>query len=282
MGVALIWGSTFLIVHFALNFCGPMFFVGARFVVAGLLTSLAMRGSLRGMTRQEVLAGSVIGITISLGYVLQTVGLKTISSSQSAFITALYVPLVPILQWMILRRAPSLMSWLGVLFAFGGLMMLSGASQGGLVLSFGELITVVSTVAIAAEIVLISRFAPQVDLRRVTILQLFVAGGVSLLGMPIFGEAWPAFHWGWAGAVIGLGIASALIQVTINWAQKAVSPTRATVIYAGEPVWGGVFGTMFGDRLPSTGVAGAALVVVGVLVSELKLRRAVNPELEAA
>ena len=72
---------------------------------------------------------------------------------------------------------------------------------------------------------------------------------------------------------IGLGLSSIVIQLGMNWAQKTVSPTRATVIYAGEPVWGGVAGYAVGERLPLMALAGAALIVAGVLVSELKLRR---------
>ena len=49
---------------------------------------------------------------------------------------------------------------------------------------------------------------------------------------------------------LGLGIFSAIIQVTMNWAQRSVSPTRATVIYTGEPVWAGIFGRLAGERLP--------------------------------
>jgi drug/metabolite transporter (DMT)-like permease len=51
-----------------------------------------------------------------------------------------------------------------------------------------------------------------------------------------------------------------------------VSPTKATVIYAGEPVWGGIVGRLAGDRLPGLALVGAALIVAGVLVSELKPR----------
>jgi drug/metabolite transporter (DMT)-like permease len=58
----------------------------------------------------------------------------------------------------------------------------------------------------------------------------------------------------------------------MNWAQQSVSPTRATVIYAGEPVWGGIVGRLAGDRLPGLALAGAALIVAGVLVSELRPR----------
>jgi drug/metabolite transporter (DMT)-like permease len=75
------------------------------------------------------------------------------------------------------------------------------------------------------------------------------------------------------GLAAGLGIFSAIIQVTMNWAQRSVSPTRATVIYTGEPVWAGIFGRMAGERLPLLAILGGVFIVIGVLVSELKLKR---------
>ena len=71
----------------------------------------------------------------------------------------------------------------------------------------------------------------------------------------------------------GLGIFSAIIQVVMNWAQRSVSPTRATVIYTGEPVWAGIFGRLAGERLPALALLGGACIILGVLVSELKLKK---------
>lgn len=59
----------------------------------------------------------------------------------------------------------------------------------------------------------------------------------------------------------------------MNWAQRSVSPTRATVIYAGEPVWAGIVGRLAGERLPGVALLGGALIVIGVVVSELRIRR---------
>jgi len=226
-----------------------------------------------GITRLEVGAGIAIGCALFLGYFLQTEGLRTITSSQSAFITALYVPIVPLLQWAVLKRPPGLMSWIGVALAFSGLILLAGPEAGALSFSPGEVATLAGAVAIAAEIILIGLFAKRVDSRRVTFVQLLTAGLVSFALMPMMGESIPAFSWLWAGAAIGLGLASAIIQLTMNWAQKSVSPTRATVIYAGEPVWGGIVGRLAGDRLPALALAGAALIVAGVLASEIKFGR---------
>lgn len=271
--VTMLWGSTFLIIHIAMQHSGPLFFVGVRFTIAGLVTMLLFGKHMMGITRFEIGAGIAIGCALFLGYYLQTHGLRTITSSQSAFITALYVPIVPLLQWAVLKRPPGLMSWIGVALAFTGLILLAGPEAGSLSFSPGELATLAGAVAIAAEIILIGLFAKRVDSRRVTAVQLLTAGVVSFALMPALGESVPAFSWLWAGAAIGLGLASAMIQLTMNWAQKSVSPTRATVIYAGEPVWGGIVGRLAGDRLPALALAGAALIVAGVLASEIKFRR---------
>ncbi|WP_171258656.1 EamA family transporter, partial [Acinetobacter pittii] len=69
-----------------------------------------------------------------------------------------------------------------------------------------------------------------------------------------------------------LGLASALIQFVMNWAQRVVDPSRAAIIYAGEPVWAGIIGRIAGERLPLIALLGGALVVLGVLVSELKIK----------
>ena len=116
-------------------------------------------------------------------------------------------------------------------------------------------------------------FAGKIDLGRITVVQLLTAGVLGLLTMPVVGEGVPEFSWVWVGCAVGLGAASCLIQLTMNWAQKSVSPTRATIIYAGEPVWAGVIGRIAGERLPATALIGGALVVLGILASELKLVR---------
>lgn len=238
---------------------------------------LLFRRHMARLTRREAGAGVAIGCALFLGYYLQTLGLRTITSSQSAFITALYVPIVPLLQWAVLKRPPGLMSWVGVALAFTGLVLLAGPEAGALHFSAGELATLAGAAAIAAEIILIGHFASSVDSRRVTAVQLLTAGLVSFALMPALGEAVPEFSWLWAGGAIGLGLASAVIQLTMNWAQKSVSPTRATVIYAGEPVWGGIVGRLAGERLPGLALVGAALIVAGVLASEVKFRRRGKP-----
>ena len=271
--ITILWGGTFLIVQHAMTVSGPMFFVGLRFAAAAVIVALCSMNVLRGFTLLEFKAGVAIGAAIMLGYGLQTIGLQTIPSSQSAFITALYVPFVPLLQWLVLGRRPGLMPSLGIGLAFAGLMLLAGPEGAALQFSPGEIATVISAVAIAAEIILIGASAGKVDVRRVTVIQLATASLLSFLMIVPTGEKLPDFSWLLVITAIGLGAMSAVIQVAMNWAQKTVSPTRATVIYAGEPVWAGIVGRLAGERLPGIALLGAALIVAGVIVSEMKGRR---------
>ncbi|MBB1199791.1 DMT family transporter [Enterobacteriaceae bacterium 89] len=271
--ITMFWGGTFLAVQYAVTLSGPFFFVGLRFATAALAVALLSLRSLRGMTLLELKAGVSIGIAIALGYSLQTWGLQSISSSKSAFITAMYVPLVPLLQWLCLGRVPGLMSCTGIALAFIGLILLAGPDGNLLALGAGGLITLTGAIAIAAEIILISAWAGKVDVRRVTVVQLATASVVAFTFMLPAGETVPPFSPGLLVVALGLGIFSAIIQVVMNWAQRSVSPTRATVIYTGEPVWAGIFGRMAGERLPGLALLGAAFIIAGVLVSELKFKR---------
>lgn len=273
IAITAVWGGTFLLVHWAMEHSGPWFFVGIRFLIAGLISVVIFRRALRGIRWRDIGAGIAIGVMIYLGYGLQTLGLQTIDSSTSAFITAMYVPMVPLAQWAVFRKRPPAMAFAGAGLAFVGLLFIAGPDALALTLGTGEIATMISTLPIAAEIILISLFAGKIDLGRITIVQLLTAGLLGLLTMPVVGEGVPDFSWIWVGCAVGLGAASCLIQLTMNWAQKSVSPTRATIIYAGEPVWAGVIGRLAGERLPATALIGGALVVLGILASELKLVR---------
>ncbi|KAB1894076.1 DMT family transporter [Microbacterium oxydans] len=273
IAITAVWGGTFLLVHWAMEHSGPWFFVGIRFLIAGLISVVIFRRALRGIRWRDIGAGIAIGVMIYLGYGLQTLGLQTIDSSTSAFITAMYVPMVPLAQWAVFRKRPPAMAFAGAGLAFVGLLFIAGPDAFALTLGTGEIATMISTLPIAAEIILISLFAGRIDLGRITIVQLLTAGLLGLLTMPVVGEGVPDFSWIWVGCAVGLGAASCLIQLTMNWAQKSVSPTRATIIYAGEPVWAGVIGRLAGERLPATALIGGALVVLGILASEVKLVR---------
>lgn len=274
--VTMFWGTTFLIIHTAMRHSGPLFFVGFRFLCAGIVTSIIFYRSLRGITLIDFMAGLTIGFFLFLGYGLQTAGLEIMSSSQSAFISALYVPIVPLVQWVFFRKAPSLFSWVGIFLAFIGLIFVTNITSSHVKFSLSELQTLLGAIAIAIEIVLIGFFSHRVDSLRVTIVQLYAASLFSFTAMVIWGEAIPQFSWVWFFGGLGLGVMSGAIQLTMNWAQKSISPTRATIIYACEPVWAGIVGRIAGDQLPPYALLGIMFILAGILVAEVRTPHAIK------
>ena len=269
--VTMIWGGTFLAVHYVLNYTTPMFFVGCRFLVAAIILIFFTFKHLRSLNKYECFAGSLIGCVMAFIYVMQTIGLKTITSSESAFLTAVYIPLIPLLVWIIYKKRPSIMIFIGILFTFIGLILLTGNGFNRIELNLGQICTVLSALGMALEIILISEFAGKVDLRRVTVIQLSVASFLCFLVMPFAGETKiPSISWQFIVITLGLGLSSTIIQFAMNWAQRTVDPSRAAIIYAGEPVWAAVFGRVAGERLPFLAIIGGICVILGVLISELK------------
>lgn len=277
--VTVIWGTTFLVTQVGLQSSGPFGFLVLRFTVAALVLTGFSLPLLKGLTRTELRAGVLTGLAMTGVFVFQTIGLQSIDSSKSAFLTALYVPLVPLLELLLFRRRLPSAVWLGVLLAFIGLVLLSGPGATSLALGRGEIFTLLCALILAGQILLIAKVAPGTDARRLSIVQLVVAALSCLICMGLFKEPAPRPTAGFLGATIGLGLASAFIQVATNWAQKVITASRVTVIYSLETVWAGVFGRMAGERLTGLDVTGAGLILVSVLISRLpELRHAVSQE----
>ncbi len=279
MLVALVWGGTFVVTKLALRDSGPLAFLALRFGAGALLLGMILAARRDWPTRLEWCAGGVLGVVVFAGYALQTYGLQTISTSKSAFITAIYVPLAPAMQSLILRKRTQGTVWLGIIACYAGLMLISIDEHFSLTFGRGERLTLGCSLAFALQIALVGRWAKVADPRRLGLVQLAVVAVLSLIFAGPLGEPSPRFTPTMLGAAIGLGVATASIAVAMNWAQRTVSPTRATIIYAMEPVWAGVVGAAIGEPLPPTMLVGSALILGGILISELSSRESNNAPL---
>ncbi|HUE96486.1 MAG TPA: DMT family transporter [Longimicrobiaceae bacterium] len=280
--VTIVWGGTFLVSQIALRDGDPFGLLLVRFTIGALTLAFVFRRRMRGLTRAEVSAGAVIGLAAFGSFAFQTTGLQYIASSKSAFLTALYVPIVPLLQLGLLGVAPRLSAWLGITVSFTGLIVLSWGEGIGFALGFGEWLTLGGALLAALQIILISRWAPRSDPLRLATVQLVVIAGLSLLAIPLAGEPWPAPTASFATAAVALGVlGSAFAIAAMNWAQRTVSATRATIIYAMEPVWAGVFGAIAGEAMTALTITGSSLIIAGILVSEIRVDRLLAPRAAA-
>lgn len=269
MFITMLWGSTFLILQTALRWSGPLGLVAARFGLAALLLGvLSGPRRLSGLTAIELRAGLLTGLVMIGVYGLQTAGLQQIASSKSAFLTALYVPAVPLMVWLSGQAAPDRRAWAGITAAFGGMVLLAGAGLEGALTGFasGDVLTLGAALLAALEIVLIGRYSPDCDPRRLALVQTaVVAVGAAAIAL-WRGEAWPLPEPGFWVCVGALAAMSAFIQFAMSWAQQTVPATHATLIYALEPVWAGLIGAWAGERFGLGEWGGAVLILLGIVV----------------
>ena len=262
----LVWGASFVITRAAVQGVSPLIFVACRFMTASAAVTLLTRPALHRLSAIEMRAGLALGVAMLGGYTLQAIAMhRGIDSGRAAFISALYVPVVPVLQLLVLRRMPGRHVWIGLGLACAGLVLMAGRQSGSA--AGPQLLVLAGAFAIAAEILLVGVFAGRTDPRRLAIAECFVLSVLCLALSLATGTALPPLRAPWVLAALGLGCASACLQIAVNWAQRSVNPARATLIYTMEPVWAGLFGALAGERMGTMALVGAALILGSVIVS---------------
>ena len=234
-----------------------------------------------GITRTEWIGGALCGICLCVATTLQQEGLMHIkegATGKSAFITALYVLIVPIIGLILRRRVP-LFHWIGIGVAIVGFFLLcidfdSGFSSIGL----GELLTLLCALSFSVHIWVISYFTPKVDGVRMSCIQFLTAAILSLPFSLIFERPTLAALGSAALPILYAGLFSSGVAYTLQIiGQRYAKPATATVIMSLEAVFGAlggavILGVIGGDRsqmltLPQIG--GAAIVLAAVLFVSL-------------
>lgn len=270
--VSMIWGSTFLIVQDSIRYAGPFTFLAIRFGIGALVLAAIFHKRLAQITRAEIITGSIIGLFLFGTYALQTTGLQYISSSKAGFITGMYVPLVAILSVLLLRQKLTSGSVLGVILSAVGITFISINSSWQFTLGLGELLTLGCAVAAALHVIAISKFAPRVDAMNLALVQTAFTAVLCLIAMPIAGEPFVLPSLPVWGSALFLGVAATAFALAVmNRAQQVVSSVQATLIYAMEPVWAGLFGILAGERLGLFAYIGCGCIFLGMVIGELRL-----------
>ncbi|PWU00572.1 MAG: EamA family transporter [Terriglobia bacterium] len=271
-GNTIVWGSTFVLVKSALANVSPLLFLALRFSLASLiLVALFGRGLRIALKGAEVRAGILIGCFLFSGYLLQTLGLRLTSAPKSAFLTGLGSVMVPLLAMAVYRNRPQVSELLGVLVATVGLglMTLEGPVTA---INRGDLLTVGCALAFAAHIVTLGHYSEEMRFEVLSILQVVTSAALALA---LF--AWvepPRLAWQPAViyAVLITGFLATAAAFTVQaWAQRYTTSTRTALIYTLEPVFAWITSYwLVGEGLSRRAAAGAALIMGGVLLVELK------------
>lgn len=286
--ITFIWGATFVVIQNALNDASPLAFNAVRFVLSALALAAIFFRQLRSIARECAWAGFACGTLLWIGYECQTAGLKYTTPSKSAFLTGVSVVLVPVLLALVWRRHVNRWTLAGVAAAFAGLYLLtvppSNASGIFTGINRGDLLTLGCAVAFAFQIIVLGRSAQKHPFAQIVVLEIASCAAWMLVSVPLLEPA--AFVKGTSRIAIAIGVTAMLGTVGAfivqGWAQQFTPPTHTALIFALEPVFAGVTSYMVvHERLGVRGIAGACLILAGVLISEL-LGTVQHPEAELA
>lgn len=267
--VCAVWGTTFALMRDMMRVLHPFELMALRFTIATVLLTAVYWRRLGPPRRQWVVDGLWLGAWLAAGYLTQVIGLQFVTASRSAFITSMSIAIVPFVAFLLLRTRPVVGEAVGVLLAVGGLVLFSVDAD--FRVRPGELWTLGCAAAFAVQIVLTSILAKRNPAIPLTVMQMAtaaVAGWVLVAARGGLSVAPRDIPW---GTLLYLSIvATALILVLQTWALARTSSVKAGVLYATEPVFAALFAAaFFSERMTPRELMGGALILGGVIVSEL-------------
>ncbi|HEX4605452.1 MAG TPA: DMT family transporter [Candidatus Angelobacter sp.] len=274
--VALMWGSTFVLVKEALNDASPLVLNAARMIIAAVLLAVYYRKKITVMTRPALTAGVVVGIFLFLGYAFQTSGLKLTTPSKSAFLTGTSSVLVPLLLVAIWRAHIHLWRVAGIVLALGGLFLMTVPGGGtGLAdfarVNLGDLLTIGCAFCFAFQIIFLGHASQRFPFEQIAVLQVGTAAVLMTISAPILEHphfrATPTV----IAAVLVTSVLCTAVAFTVqSWAQQFTPATHTALIFTTEPVFAWLTSFIYlKERLGVRAGAGALMILAGVLVSEL-------------
>lgn len=299
MLTAFIWGSSFVAQKSGMDLIGPLAFNGIRTLIGGIvlipaimfLKNWKVKKALQaGETAAEVseedrkkenrlliIGGICCGIALLVASNLQQIGIFYTTAGKAGFITALYVVLVPICGLFIGKKVRPVI-WLCVLASAVGLYLLCMPAEGGFGhINKGDLLIMLCALCFTGHILVIDYFSPKVDGIKLSCIQFFVAGILSIILMfpldPALGFDLPSFSTlidSWL-PVLYAGVLSCGVAYTLQIvAQADTDPTVASMILCLESVFAVIAGMIIlGESMSLREIAGCLIMFAAIVVSQL-------------
>ena len=272
---AIVWGAAFAAQRAGMDHIGPFTFTGIRMLIGGLvMIPVSMMAGKKQTApvskRTQMKGGLYCGLWLFAATSLQQVGLISTDAGKAGFITALYVVLVPLAGWLILRKNPGRAVWIGVLLAVAALYLLC-VPPAGFRMEKGDLLVLGCAFCFTGQILCVDRYAPRVNGAALARDEFLVTGLLSMLAA-VFTERITLD--GVAEAAIPIlytGLFSSAVGYTLQiMGQKNVDPTLASLIMCLESVFAVLFGALLlGERMSGREIAGCALMFTAVILAQL-------------
>lgn len=274
MLTAIIWGTGFVVMKNTLDSVPPAAIIAIRYTIAAMLTAVLFRRHLAGIRRGDVARGALVGLLLALAYIVQTIGLNYTTAGKNAFLTTVYVLLVPFGSWMIFGQKLGKRNFLaaGLMLAGIGCLSLDGESGG---LNIGDLLTILCGVFYAAHIMAVERCQRRTNTYALIVLQFAFAAAFAAGYHLLFERSLPVrFSAGTVGSLLYLSVFSTTIAMSLqNIGQSMAPASHASILLSLESVFGALASCIFlGEAVTVRMLLGFAVIFAALVVNSLPER----------
>ena len=270
---AMLWGTTFAIGKIATEVFSASFVIALRFTVASIVLMIVAAPLYKLLNKKYWVDGIWMGITLFISYILQVEGLAgDTSPGKSAFLCTTYCVMVPFLHWFATKKRPQILHVLCVFICLFGIGILS--LQGGFEMSTGDILTVLSGVPCAVNIVISSIVCQNKNPLLLTTIELGVVAVLAWIFI-IFTDTFPSrFPVNTVGGIVYLGlVATALCLFLQSYGLKYAEASIGGMILSLESVFGVLFSiVIYHETITLRMLIGFAVIFIAILLSQLELK----------
>ena len=290
---AAIWGVAFVAQSVGMDYVGPFTFNAVRSLLGGIVlipcivllkrinagskdtagVAECESGDPAGQRKVLLTGGVACGVLLCIASNLQQFGIMYTSVGKSGFITAMYIVLVPVLG-IFLKKKVGIKIWCSVAIAVGGLYLLC-MTDSGFSIQKGDLLLLLGAVIFSFHILTIDYFSPKVDGVKMSCIQFFTCGILSMVCMFLFEQPQiGAILQAWM-PIVYAGVLSCGVAYTLQIVgQKGMNPTVASLILSMESVISVIAGWLIlHQKLSGRELLGCVLMFAAIILVQLPERK---------
>ena len=271
--VAILWGLAFVAVKSALDTVPPVYLIAIRFSIAAIAMMIIFPKQFKKMNRSNILHGIIVGVFLFLAYLSQTIGLQFTTAGKNAFLTALYIMIVPLVNWALTKKRPALRLFVAIVIALVGIGLIS--LDADFSINIGDLLTIVCGVLFALQIAFLDFYLEKDDVAVMTTMELLVTGVLGWICAPFIdgGFSFSAISTEAIWSLLYLGfISSLLCNFLQTLCQKYTKPGNAALIMSCESLFGALGSVIFLHEVMSgKTLLGCALMMGAIVIAQFRV-----------
>jgi len=271
---AAIWGFAFVVVKDSLDYVGAVYMIAFRYTIAAVVMSLIFISKWKNFNRKYLYRGALTGAFLFAAYLTQTIGCDYTTAGKNAFLTTIYVILVPVISWMLYKKRPGWYVFVAAIMSITGIGMLAlGTSDTGLI-NKGDILTLICGLFYALHIIWTAKYNEQGDDPLfLTLLQFVFCAIYSWILAPFYDGAFPSVIFNSGKVILSmlyLGLFSTMLCFSLqNIGLKYVPSSLASLFLSFESVFGVLFSMIFlHEQLTPKMITGCILIFLAIVLAE--------------